>query len=270
MLCAVPCLPFVGEEQKNLITTYYQNWKDAKSDLAAHAGFQYHRDSKARMDVFIEMMMKNPGRTVENQLSSIQETQIKKNRQFLISIIKCLEFCGRQGIGIRGHRDDSTSDSLNQGNFKALLNFRTDAGDSHLGEHLETCARNATYISKTSQKELFLCMEKYIQGKIVKEIKSGGGFYGIEADEVTDTSNWEQIGLVVRYIHNEKPTEKLIEYIECESCTGKCISEKIIATLLKLELDPKLCRAQTYDGAENMAGRQNGCAKKIQEVSSRA
>ena len=221
------------------------------------------------MDAFIEMM-KNPARTVENQLSSIQETQIKKNRQFLISIIKCLEFCGRQGIGIRGHRDDSTSDSLNQGNFKALLNFRTDAGDSHLGEHLETCARNATYISKTSQKELFLCMEKYIQGKIVKEIKSGGGFYGIEADEVTDTSNWEQIGLVVRYIHNEKPTEKLIEYFECESCTGKCISEKIIATLLKLELDPKLCRAQTYDGAGNMAGRQNGCAKKIQEVSPRA
>ena len=76
MLCAVPCLPFVGEEQKNLITTYYQNWKDAKSDQAAHAGFQYHRDSKARMDAFIEMM-KNPARTVENQLSSIQETQIK-------------------------------------------------------------------------------------------------------------------------------------------------------------------------------------------------
>ena len=40
--------------------------------------------------------------------------------------------------------------------------------------------------------------------------------------------------------------------------------------LINLGLDPTMCRAQTYDGAGNMAGCQNGCAKRFQEVSSRA
>ena len=45
------------------------------------------------------------------------------------SLIKCLQFGGRQGIGLRGHRDDDTDNFLNKGNFKALIQFRIDAGD---------------------------------------------------------------------------------------------------------------------------------------------
>ena len=58
---------------------------------------------------------------------------------------------------MRGHhdsvtdleRDDSGSD--NHGNFLALLNFRIEAGDTVLGEHLSTAARNATYISNSPE-----------------------------------------------------------------------------------------------------------------------
>ena len=28
---------------------------------------------------------------------------------------------------------------------------------------------------------------------LVKQVKDGGGFFGIWADEVTDTSNWKQL-----------------------------------------------------------------------------
>lgn len=88
------------------------------------------------------------------------------------------------------------------------------------------------------------------------------GFYGISADEVADVSNWEQIGLVVRYLHNNQPVEKLLEFIKCKSCTGKQICEPIITCLR----NPQLCCAQTYNGG-NMAGVRNGCAS---EFSSRA
>ena len=37
-------------------------------------------------------------------------------------------------------------DSVNHGNFQALLRFRVDAGDQVLKEHLETASLNATEI----------------------------------------------------------------------------------------------------------------------------
>ncbi|WAR05157.1 hypothetical protein MAR_020526 [Mya arenaria] len=49
--------------------------------------------------------------------------------------------CGRQGISMRGHRDDDTTKSLNKGNFKALEDFRADSGESTLKDHLENCAK---------------------------------------------------------------------------------------------------------------------------------
>ena len=54
---------------------------------------------------------------------------VKRNREILKSLIKCLQFCGRQGVGLRGHRDNDTDNFLNKGNFKALIQFRIDAGD---------------------------------------------------------------------------------------------------------------------------------------------
>ncbi len=47
------------------------------------------------------------------------------NRQILSYVMKCIEFCGHQGIPLRGPCDNSTnSDSdANLGNFKALIQF---------------------------------------------------------------------------------------------------------------------------------------------------
>ena len=69
-----------------------------------------------------------------------------------------------------------------------------DAGDIYQKEHLETCGKNASYISKTTQNELLECIKEYIHDIIVDEISSQeiGSKYGMQADEVTDVSNSEQ------------------------------------------------------------------------------
>ena len=80
------------------------------------------------------------------------EDTIKHNRKFLSSFIRAIEYCVRQGIGLRGHRDDGSifdDDDSNQGNFRELLKLMAEI-DNNLDIHLRTCARNATYISKTS------------------------------------------------------------------------------------------------------------------------
>ena len=69
----------------------------------------------------------------------------------LKSIAATIIFCGRQAL-YWGHRDDGpvllSEIVVGRGNFQPLLQFRIDAGDEVLKQHLETADRNATYTSK--------------------------------------------------------------------------------------------------------------------------
>ena len=177
--------------------------------------------------------------------------------------------CGRNGLALRGHRDDATNtDKTHQGNFKNLLDFCIDAGDIALKEHLETSRKNASYISKTTQNQLQDCVKEYVEAVIISEIREQniGAKFAILADEVTDISNHEQLGLVLRYLKNGQPIERLIEYIECESITGEALCDDIKNTLLRLTLRLEDTVSQTYDGAANFSGHVKGCASRFQET----
>ena len=184
------------------------NWKDAVSDMKNHAVLNYHKQSMARMNGFLETQ-NNPAKRVDTSMNDKSKEIIEKNKSFLKSIIKCIEFCGRQGLAIRGHRDLGSygaHDKLeNEGNFKTLLNFRVDSGDKDLENHLLSCKKNASYISNTCQNDLLICIKEYIQSAIISQIKQQdfGPLYGLQADEVTDTSNWEQLGIKISKISGE-------------------------------------------------------------------
>ena len=122
------------------------------------------------------------------------------------------------------------------GNFKELLDFRASAGDELLKEHLVSFKKNASYISKTSQNELLFCLSTCIQEKIEEQLRSKqvGPYYGFQCDEVKNASNWEQLGLVFRYLTNGKPTERLLEFIDCEEVTVEAICDSIIIKVLIL------------------------------------
>ena len=81
----------------------------------------------------------HPDKRLDMTMTAAGRARVEKNRRVLIFIVKCLELCGRQGIALRGHRDDSTSDEVNQVKFKAIVDFRIEAGDEVLKEHLQVC-----------------------------------------------------------------------------------------------------------------------------------
>ena len=85
-----------------------------------------------------------------------------------------------------------------------------------------------------------------------------------------DSANWEQLGVVLRYVKDDEPVERLIEFVPCVHTTGNDICNGIIECLERLSLDPKNCRGQTYDGAGNMSGKQKGCAATFQRIAPRA
>ena len=115
-----------------------------------------------------------------------------------------------------------------------------------------------------------MCIGDIIQKEIVAEILAHSDttqtFFGIQADEVKDVSNWEQLGIILRYVKDRQPVERLLAFIDCESVTGERICESIVDTLRRDNLQPELCRAQTYDGAGNMAGRVSGCAARFLKI----
>lgn len=139
---------------KKLITEPYSNWKDALADLKFHAGCSYHLSYMSRLMAFKQTF------SIRFNMNDETAVRVLKNRQILYSIVKSIIFCGRQRIALMGHRDDDTEkcSSFNHGNFKELLRFRSNAGDEILQNHLASCAKNATYTSKTTQNEL-LCIK---------------------------------------------------------------------------------------------------------------
>ena len=107
---------------------------------------------------------------VEQRLQSHAANTIQNNRQILRSIIKCIIFCGRQNIPLRGHRSESSpysgennfATSGNPGNFQCLLQFRMDAGDVLLQDHFSNADKNAQYCSPTIQSDLIAACKQWI------------------------------------------------------------------------------------------------------------
>ena len=124
------------------------NFKKALEMLHKHTDKEHHKVAIVRAEEF-ERSMSGQQPDIQQKMSKSLAERISANRQKLSSIMKTILFCGRQNIALRGHRDSAldierdVDDSQNHGNFVALLNFRIDAGDSVLEQHLSTAARNA-------------------------------------------------------------------------------------------------------------------------------
>lgn len=151
------------------------------------------------------------------------------------SVAKCVHFCGKQCIALRGHRDDSTADQNgNRGNFLALLELRVDSGDEVLKKHLATCSANARYSSKTIQNQLIMLIGDHIKDSIIQEIKEAKDF-PILCDEVTDNANLEQLSLVLRFVDKECIHMIREEFVDFR-CTGR-ITGQVIYSLILEKLD---------------------------------
>ena len=102
----------------------------------------------ARLNEFMRTT-NNPEKCIGVTISGKNKEKFEENREILTPIIKFLEFCGRQGIGLKSHRDANTTSSFNNCNFNELLEFRANSGDNALRKHLDAGKRNAMYTSKT-------------------------------------------------------------------------------------------------------------------------
>ena len=157
----VPCMLF-GISSDNidlgvLVSRPLMNFKKATDELKAHVKKANHLNAVTSADLFLKVLSgKQP--PVHQQTNIALANHVAANKKRLIPIVKTVLLGGRQTFALRGH-DDTTKTieaqpTSNPGNFKALLQFRVDAGDKHLELHMKTASKNATYSSATIQNEI--------------------------------------------------------------------------------------------------------------------
>lgn len=242
--------------------------------LTTHETLDYHKTALIRSEEF-RLRMATGGRTVAEDVDRASSEQAAENRRRLAPIVNTILFCGRQNIALRGHRDDGsllqddggqdeTSIVRNEGNFRALLKFRIDAGDNALKEHLESAASSATYISKTTQNELIKAAGTVIKSKIVRRV-AAAKFFTILADETTDASRSEIMSLCVRYVTDTCVIrEDFMDFVEVMDVTGAGLAKTIIDYLRQNNVNADYLVGQGYDGASAMSGRYRGVQACIQ------
>ena len=285
----LPCVlfgdrfPEKAHRIKNLFSEPFKYWNDATRCFKNHTVTKssskvcLHDSTSA---IFTSILSHLSGRTqpIEVMISDNRRKTISDNRRKLIPIVDTIITCGRLGLSFRGHRDDSRyhpevgsySDG-GVGNFIELLNMRVRAGEVVLGEHLKTCPKNASYISKTSQNELIKCCGQVITEEIITEVKQNK-FFTIIADEAADCSNKEQMSLVLQFVDNElNIREDFIKFLHCRwGLTGADLAAVILKALADLFLNIEDCRGQGYDGAGAVSGHINGLSAHILQLNRKA
>ncbi|XP_046854933.1 52 kDa repressor of the inhibitor of the protein kinase-like isoform X1 [Xenia sp. Carnegie-2017] len=227
----------------------------------------------------IRSQMSGVAQLIENILDTNIKLEIEQNRKILKQIVDTVLFCGRLGIGLRGHCDDAQfhpefgcySVNGNVCNFVESLNFRVRAGDQTLKNHLLKCGKNKSYISKTSQNKIINCIGQVISEDIINETKKNR-YYSIIADEAADSSHKEQLSLVLRFVDSSMNVkEEFMCFLHCKwGLSGQQLSKLILETLEKFALPIMDCRGQGYDGAGAVSGHINGLAAHILRTNPKA
>ena len=161
--------------------------------------------------------------------------------------------------------------SGNVGNFVEALNFRVCGGDEVFKDHLTSCGKNKSYISKTSQNKIIRCCGEVIRDQLINEIKESK-FYSIIADEAKDSSHKEQMSLVLRFVDsNYNIREEFIAFLNCKwGLSGAQLAKLLLESLNELTLSLEDCRGQGYDGAGAVAGHINGLSAQILRLNEKA
>jgi len=269
---------------ENLLTKAVSGGKGSVALLKKHDGAKQglHADCLKLKESFL---LRFQGKLVpiNTLVDSVKVEKRNKAKAILPAIIDTVILCGHLGLPLRGHRDDKQfhpeageyAKISGVGNFVELLNFGIRRGDTLLKEHYNNHAANASYFSKSSQNEFINICGALIIEQVVLSIRPSQNyqyFFSVIADEAMDSSQKEQLSLVLRFIDcSSNILEEFVGFIHLrDGLTGKAISDAILKKVSDLGLDIMNCRGQGYDGAGSVAGYKNGASAHILRINRKA
>ena len=231
-------------------------YNDFHNCAQKHVSSAWHRQSQEDATKFLNTVL-HPERRVDSLLDNAFNATISSNRAKLEPILSSIILCGTHDVALRGK--DSKSGNLND-----LLDFRIEAGDAILKEHMEKASGNAKYTSPNIQNELINLCEETVRGEIVALANNSVGF-SILADETADISGTEQLAIRVRFFDEKNLLirEEFLGFTPLKEMDAETIAETIMDQRNKYGLNLNKLRGQGYDGCFTMAGKENGVQVRI-------
>ena len=238
-----------GVAENAFIIDGFNNWKDATRVYSKHEASYFHKQAfdslKVRADV--------------GEMFSSQYAQEKRtNRKYLMQVLSSDRYLARQGLAMRGDKDETNS------NFYQLLLLLLHATDN---SDMLSLLDGKKFTSPEIQNELIYIMAQQILPLIVQRFQSK--YFTIMIDEATDVSNSEQVVIVLRWVDEDLSVqEDFIGLYKTESTNAATLVSLIKDVLLRCNLSISMCRGECYDGASVMTGVKSGVSKFIMKEES--
>lgn len=167
----------------------------------------------------------------------------------LLKVLQSIRFLTRQGLALRGHREDS--DSFEGSLYQLLLLHVIDS--PRFGQWLQ----KRDYISPAITNEMIVLMGQAVLRGMLSEIQSCQ-WSSVIADEATDISHNEQMCLAVRWVGKDyEVNESALGLFQLPDTKAVTISSALKDLLIRRNLPLSSCIGQAYDGASNMSGIRN-------------
>ena len=184
-------------------------------------------------------------------LSSEHAEQKAVNRSYLLKVLQNIVYLARQGLPMRGNwvLEEGGGGCERDSNFHQLMLLRA-SDDPGILEIMQRKTRK--YTDHHIQNELLKVVALGHLRKIASEIRESG-YFALESDEVTDSSNQEQIIVCLRWVDSRlEAHEDFIGLHHVDDITTNTVVHILKDTVLRMNLNLSMCRAQCYDGASNM------------------
>lgn len=242
--------------QGSFIKTPFTKYKNFREAVKTHSQSKWH--TSAMKDAMnFKAVMEGKQLSILMQIDHKVAETVRKNREILQSILKCVIFCGRFDLPMRGKTDERSL-------FRNLLEFRSDAGDSVLHNHLMTAPKNASYVSHRTQNDLVNICADIVKDELIKDLNQASA-WSILADETADISGTEQLSIGVRFLKENTVREEFLGFVPLENLGAESVAKSIVKFIKENKLKATTLVGQGYDGCAVMAGREGGVQKILRE-----
>ncbi|CAB3987849.1 zinc finger MYM-type 1-like [Paramuricea clavata] len=123
---------------------------------------------------------------------------------------------------------------------------------------------HVTYMSRCSQNEFIKLIGDAVRDRVVKKLEEAPAF-SVMADTTPDVSNKDQMSIVVRYVADNTPVERLLSLTVLEDKSGDGHATEILRCLNEHGINVEKLYFQSYDFTACMSGEYNGCHKKLND-----
>lgn len=245
----------IRQQNEKFVSTGFCKWKKLSEYLQKHEESELHIQCTEKYISYKQTL--KSGSVIEKVFLQNDE-EIAQNRDYFIKLIDLILYLVRQGLPLRGHREDS--DAVNRGNFLEICGVFSKY-DSNFSSHFN---KNISYCSPKIQNEIINIIAKLTLEEIIREVRKCG-FFSIMVDEARCFKE-EQLSINIRYVQNLEVEERFLCFINCsDSRDAQSLADIMFEFLRNSNLSDIPIIAQSYDGASVMSGKHQGVQAKIKE-----